>query len=370
MKNIESLLIGNGLIIEYGGSDYINNRIIERTIENARIGKYEADAKKNFPPEEAYSFFKLIKKEIRDTIKGCYDEYAYFETEKNILKDFKERYPSDKININNVGFEDYFLVLRLIYNKFKESSETRIGASTMVKRLFLDSIYNDGNINTIYTKFPPSLCDFMQKFDKVFTTNYDNNLEFAIDKQIYHLHGQFDVLENPYDKNSFRNKMPDKPADRFNIEDKWKHIYCNALMDFSKDFAFNMYTRANDALEKFVNYLNTNEEFADELGQWKDSDNSGVKNISYAITLKKENPDSKMEEYPVKEFKEISDRITIIGFSPSNDTHLFKLLNLNEKLSSVVYYYFTDNERTSAQRVLPDKKVKCLPVKELWKSFI
>ena len=43
---IETLLVGNGIIIQFGGSLYSNKSIIKRTMENANYGQYRPDMRK------------------------------------------------------------------------------------------------------------------------------------------------------------------------------------------------------------------------------------------------------------------------------------------------------------------------------------
>lgn len=365
---MENLLVGNGLIIQYGGDIYNNSNIINRTMKNAREGRYEEGMKKTLPPEDAYSFLKSLKREIYNVIDGDYDKYALFPSEKATLADFKVRYPYRNININHVGFEDYFIVLRLIFNRFKESREVRSGAITGIKRLFLDAIYNNGDINDVYKNFPKGITNFFNEFDNVFTTNYDLNIENISGRIVMHLHGQFNVLEDVYDENSLRNMLSDKPAKNINIDDSYKHTYCNAIMDSAKDFQFEMYNDANSAILKFAKSMQENPDLNSEIASWR-NDKNKMLNAYESIILKSKNPDIKFGEYFLPEFENISGNITILGLSPNNDMHLLKRIKNNYNLHNVKYYYFNDKEADNIREYFDNKQVICYKVKELWKSF-
>jgi len=55
--------------------------------------------------------------------------------------------------------------------------------------VFIDSIYNNGKINSIYQHFPQRFIEFVNEFDCIFTTNYDKNIELATGREVLYLHG-------------------------------------------------------------------------------------------------------------------------------------------------------------------------------------
>lgn len=61
-----------------------------------------------------------------------------------------------------------------------------------MKVAYLYSIFNDGKLNQLYQDYPPAFTEYLMQFDRIFTTNYDSNIESAIGKNIFHIHGQFD----------------------------------------------------------------------------------------------------------------------------------------------------------------------------------
>lgn len=366
---IETLLVGNGIIIQFGGSLYSNKSIIKRTMENANYGQYEPDMRKTLSPKEAYGFFVLLRAELLKTIRGEYDRFAYLPSEQRALSDFKSRYSSTSMDVDCISFEDYFLVLRLIFNKCKAKPETRAGASTAMRRLFLDAIYNHGEINKVHRAFPAALAEFFLGFDDIYTANYDTNIEQFTGMNVKHLHGQFDVLEPVYDNRSFRNALSDKPAQNYQIANDYLHLYCNALMDFSKDFQFSMPTHANTALLKFASAIKNDHTLKTEVDSWKNHSNYIVRNLYEGINLKLHNPDMAFPEYYLNDLETVSGRLTILGLSPDNDTHLLSIIRSNENLSDIRYYYYDAQEKERMESYFEDKQIFCSDVRELWKSF-
>lgn len=366
---IETLLVGNGIIIQFGGSLYSNSSIIKRTMENAKYGQYEPDMRKTLSPKEAYGFFVLLRAELLKTIRGEYDRFAYLPSEQRALSDFKSRYASTRMDVDLISFEDYFLILRLIFNKCKAKPETRAGASTAMRRLFLDAIYNHGEISKVYRAFPAALAEFFLGFDDIYTTNYDTNIEQFMGMNVKHLHGQFDVLEPVYDNRSYRNALSDKPAQNYQIANDYLHLYCNALMDFSKDFQFSMPTHANTALLKFASAIKNDPTLKTEVDSWQNHSNYMVRNLYEGINLKVHNPDMAFPEYYLNDLKTASGRLTILGLSPNNDTHLLEIIRGNEKLSDILYYYYDVQERESMESYFGNKQFICSDVRKLWASF-
>jgi len=363
------LLVGNGLIIQYGGVEYNNESIINRTIENVKNGRYEDDMLKTLSPDDAHQFFILVKREVRSIINGKYDQFALLPTEKEALLDFKIRYPKSKSFHSDVGFEDYFLILRLIFNKFKDSNETRAGATTALRRLFLDAIYNGGKINEIHGMFPAKLLGFLKNFKCIFTTNYDCNIENFTGMEVHHLHGQFDVLESVYDIDSLRNKISDKPAENFNIPREYRHTYCNALMDFSKDFQFNMNKTVNVGLSKLAAAYKDNNKVRDDVNTWAGDSLHAVRNLYEGLMYKLDNPDVCFYDYSISKFQGIVGQLEVLGLSPKNDLHILKIARDNSELSLIKYYYFDKSDGDVVNEFFSTKKIVLKNVRGLWEAL-
>ena len=369
---MKAILIGNGINIQFGGADYTNANIIKRALNNLKRG--------NFPsqiyPAEVGEWLIRLHHEIRDVLAGGYDPYVWTETDKKSLSDFKLRYKDAKqpVLIHDVGFEDYFFVHVLVCYKHRIDNPEKFYAKEGLRSLFLDSIYNSGNISTIYKSFPKGLSKYLLDFDHVFTTNYDDNIARFTGQKVNYLHGAFHVLDDVHNPDSLRNKMPDNPAKDTTILPGYEHLYSNALTTFSgemKKLSLDTHKHANAGLEKLLKVVSQNPKLARDIESLMPSDNPVVIGFCDAIKAKRENPDAVFSEYyPMPAFSEISEDLHVVGFSPHNDSHIFEVINGNEKLHRVRYYFFDSNEAQQARRVLRGERIELADVKELWKTLL
>lgn len=80
----------------------------------------------------------------------------------------------------------------LVCHKMGTQNPDQFYAREGMKVAYLYSIFNDGKLNQLYQDYPPAFTEYLMQFDRIFTTNYDSNIESAIGKNIFHIHGQFD----------------------------------------------------------------------------------------------------------------------------------------------------------------------------------
>lgn len=367
---MRSLLVGNGLDIQFGGKEYLNASIIERAIGNIDTN--------NFNPEvytkEIGQWFILLYLEFNSILKGNYDKYAFATYEKSSLKDLKRRYRNKKkINFTDIGIEDYMFIHDLFCRKNNIQNPNQYNFRVLLQRWILDAIYNDGKINEIYLNFPIKLKEFFNQYNNIFTTNYDRNIEIFSGKEVNYLHGAFHILDYVYDKNSFRNKLSDSPVEQAPPIEGYEYLFSTALMSFTgeiKKFSMAMAHSTNEVIDKFANVMGKNPEIEKDIESWKDIDNICVRNFYEAIMLKRKNKEMIFEEvYPVNKFESIKGKIDIVGLSPNNDIHIFELINNNEKINEVCFYYFEKSEILDIRKILNNKVVDVFPVKELWKEY-
>ena len=88
---MKSLLVGNGITIQYGGVNYTNREIIKRLIRNVERGIFN----KETYPVETLNVFKELYKKFPNLLAGEYDENAFLEYEKRNLKRVKDTYDQD-----------------------------------------------------------------------------------------------------------------------------------------------------------------------------------------------------------------------------------------------------------------------------------
>ena len=110
---MRNLLIGNGLIIQLGGIAYLNSSIINRALKNIRSGRFPS----HLYPKECADFVVALHQEHAKALRGEYDKYVFTSYDRSSLKDFKKRYRIDRTYaVDQIGFEDYFLLFELVHN--------------------------------------------------------------------------------------------------------------------------------------------------------------------------------------------------------------------------------------------------------------
>jgi len=369
MKN---LLIGNGINIQYGGKNYTNKEIIKRAIHNTRT----RDINPDLYAIEILQLFEIMFKEFNNIINGKYDAFALNNIEKSSLINFKKRYAKiyKNLKIYDVGFEDHFLIFELFCRKNNVKNPELYDFRGLLKRFILDSIFNDGEIQNLHKLFPLKLKTFFNNFNNIFTTNYDKNLEIFIEKTIIHLHGAFNVLDDVYNPDSFRNKLSDNPASETPVVKGYEYLFSNALISFSgksKSNSVKNPSRANAGITKFAEGIKNNLSFHKKIEAWSKSDNNILKNLGEAILLKDNDSSLSLNDYySFKEFENMKGTLSIIGLSPFNDDHLFSKINCNREIKSLNYYYFSNTEINSVSNLLKDKKdVSFINVESLWSDL-
>lgn len=370
---MNTLLVGNGINIEYARSDNLNKAIILRAIDNVKKNKIPKHVLID-EPDLLLAFFGSLFREIGDVLKGRYNQFAFTKDEKFSLNDFIKRHSGEKsLNIASIGFEDYYLIVDLLFRKYKIQNPDAFLTRETFKRFFIHSIYNDGKVNKIYKKYPIKLKSFFNVFKNLFTTNYDRNIEVFTGKKVHYLHGAFHIKNDVYDNNSLRNYMEDRPLDNIEIDENYHHLYSNALTTYSgnnKLFVINMGLYANQALEKLTYAYLTQKGIRRNINDWGKDSNEYVRKLHESVKLKKNNPKLAFAgSYPIKEFKEIRGGLTILGLAPNNDTHIFTLINNNFEIKKVIYYYYDNKQNEKIRNMLNNKYLEFKDVRFLWENI-
>ncbi|MET0015732.1 hypothetical protein [Oscillibacter sp.] len=323
-----NLLVGNGINIQFGGVDvYSGSAIMNRVIENIRVGKYTPLTENSLSIDEQLGLLDGMVKEI-DLIKAgkCRSKadglFMLMELER-----ITRTYP-DNSSIISVLLEDYFLAFEIFNNGFKakdgeERSESyRKIIFRLLSQMLVDGIYNDGAINDVYKNFYMGMNTYLSGFSNIFTTNYDYNLENILSAgKVCHLHGEFGKLAPEYDVTSLYYSAHKAECDAMIYKKipNMDHVYSDAIMSWSW-------------LDKYGKLIEPNSKSKEEL------------------------------------FKSISGQLEIVGLAPANDEHLFLLINNNPKIKSVVYYYHKDEDRDELPHHLK-KPVTYKKVANLWTSM-
>ncbi len=367
------LLIGNGINIQYGRGEISNKDIILRAIDNVKSRKINTEIVID-EPDLLLSFFGICYKEVSKILEGKYKNIYMTSDEKLAYDKFLDDYSGSKsLRITDIGFEDYFFIMQLIFRKYNiQNPEAYIVRGT-IERFFIDSIYNEGKINQIYKDYPEGLKNYFDKFDMIFTTNYDKNIEYFTNRKVYYLHGAFHIRDDVYNPDSLRNHLSDAPLNDIEVNGDYPHLYSNAITTYSgnnKLFKIMQGKLANEAIEKFVYGYAKDNKIRIDIDSFRDTDNQILINLYESVLKKLENSDlSFSENYPIKEFENIEGEISIVGLAPNNDIHIFEMINNNPKVNKALYYYYTPNRNDEVKDMFNNKEVEFFPVKELWKMY-
>lgn len=309
MDCLRTLLIGNGIDIQYGGLEQRGNKaILDRAIENIESGKYNVFGWK---AEDLISIFDSCLQIINKVIESDWrvnpsEDFLFLQMEMDRVR----RSYKVPCEINTLGLEDYFLGAELgsLNASTKEEMDClREGIHNFLQPILLDAIYDDGKVNEIYKNFPEALVRELQQYDAIFTINYDTNLEKCLEGKVplYHLHGCFYDLKEDVLGNG-----------------KYSHMFCNGIMTW----------------------------------YW----------------LEKYGDESEDVRYGTKQLEMIEGIVDIIGISPCNDEQLFIRLWQNPKLKSCNYYYFDRSESAEIRKHIGGnlgRHITVRDVKKFWKKF-
>ena len=365
MKN---LLIGNGINIQFGDNEYCNKNIINRAISNLNNNNFNP----RLYPSEIGDWLMQLHSIYSNLLNGTYDKHAFTSYEQSSLKSFKKRYKYLGYNllIDKIGFEDYFIIHDILCRSKKNYFDKRHKNREFLRRLFLDSIYYSGKIQNIYKKFPNKFKSFLEKYNLIFTTNYDMNIEKFSKKKVLYLHGAFHILDEIYNPRSFKNMLSNAPVKKTPVIRGYEYLFSNALTSHSgKSKVHNMlmHSRANIGISEFANAISNKELNIESCINSRDIN---LKSYGEAIKLKSKEPSLSFSEYyPLKDFKKIQDTIDIIGLSPNNDSHLFDIINNNPDLQFVRFYYHDIDDINFVKKLFSNFTVEFFDIRNLWKRF-
>ncbi len=366
---MRSVLFGNGIIIHHSGKDYLNASIIQRALDLIHSDKFPA----HLYPKECADFIIALQKEHSAVLNGKYDNQVFTSHDRMSLQDFKNRYDKNrKYSVTEIGFEDYFLLFELVHNEYGIANFERFNNRKVLRRLFLDAIFNNGKIEAVHEHFKDSFVEWVKLHNYIFTTNYDSNLDIATGLNVYHLHGSFNTLSEIYDPNSFRNKLKDDLLDGEKIDQNYLHLYSNCLVSYVGDiklYSMMQASLANRGIEKFVTGYKNDPELQRKIDEWDES-NYIVRRLKEAIKLKVRQPNLEhKEQYPQEMLKDISGTLEIVGLSPNNDRHLFTQILENSQITNIIFHYFEAHEATDAKRLFASKSLSVRNVRELWDNL-
>lgn len=371
---VKNILIGNGINIAFSNNDdYKNYKIIERLTKYLCTHRYDNVFQGSITSHELQIALTALNDFFKKMLKGVEAlNLTRDEDELQTLIDIAHRYNGKPQNILDVGMEDNFFAMKLLFNKVGDD-ETPINALyDGLKWLYLDSIYNNGEIENLYTKMNVFAKELKQ-YSNIFTVNYDTNLDKLTNKAVYHLHGSFDVLDDTYRDETLIGYIAQKRPNPPTVVVGMEHLYCNAIMGFSglkKMNTMSVYSNGNMALDTLILRLKNTLDI--EVQQWYEKlKKATLQNEIFtfqSINARLKNPNLRNTEYPIQEFKSISGELHIIGMSPNNDSHIFTIINENPNISKVVYFSASNADSLAAKKVIK-KNVQSRNVFKYWESL-
>jgi hypothetical protein len=370
----KNILIGNGINIAFSkNDDYKNYSIIQRLSQYLTTDRYNDVFENTITSDELMNMLEEMNKFFNNMLKGISAlKLTQNEEELKTLLDISKRYHNKSKDLVSVGIEDYFFVMKMIYNKFGDENTPVNSLYAGLKYLFLDAIYNDGKIENLYKEmdcFKPELA----KYEKIFTLNYDTNIDKLTDKKVYHIHGSFDILDDTYIPETFGGFSALHRENPPRVIKGKEHLFCNAIMAYSgekKKEIMDIYSNGNAAKDNILWRLNNPYDIKakQDLERLKNStDKTNKENYKHILTCL-EHPELRSTEYPIKEFENIDGELHILGLSPNNDSHIFRAINNNSSISRVIYFSAGDEDTAAAQKNI-SKSVQIRNVFKYWKKL-
>lgn len=350
----KSILIGNGININFGGKAYTNDYIIKRILFNARANKYDPLFDGEISGDEIARIFIGLSTWANDISDGKYDAIIPDE-EKPILKDFKARYNWKLSHYYEVGLEDWLFILHVYFLQNADIADNWSSAKQGFERMMLDAIYNDGDIQEIHKVMGKHVKRWLLEFSNVFTLNYDNNIEDLIKRPVFHLHGDFRTPANSENPQTLLGYIRRNNNENVVIP-QFEHCFCNALFGYAGEHKYGIAC----AFEKGTEGL-------------KRLEKSGISPECFPVPLDEmirvhqEHPELVFSCcYHFAEFKELAGELNIIGMSPNNDYHIFKLID-ESNVDKVVFYSFSEGK---PKKGLPiHQEVEYRNAQELWRRL-
>lgn len=360
-----SLLLGNGIDIQFGGLACTSSYIIKRIKYRALLDSYAELFDYQLSANNIVKLLEGFVGEANSIIHGEYDIFVQDTDTQEALDDFKKRYKVDMNTPDEIMLEDWLFIVHMFFLKNNDLEENRISAVQGFERLLLDAIFNDGLIQDIYKKMPKSVMKYLRKYDAIFTLNYDNNIEALTGKEVYHLHGDFSELADSENVGTVTGYLRNETGQTV-YQDNMRHCFCNALLNYSgklKKKKIDECTAANDALNAL---LITCTEDSTKLKELQSVNSDAYEMVLSKIKHKELRAAS---DYHYGDLCSISGELHIIGMSPNNDAHIFEAILNNKNLTKVVFYYRDPEHKDYIEHEYPGGLFECKDVNVLWKKL-
>ena len=367
-------MVGNGLDIQLGGNDFQNKWILVRLLADAKSGKYddlfksESSTSPSISGDDLVTLFMKMPLLGNKARNGEFDKIIDKLLEPEIftaLNDFKSKYGWVITSPEQIGLEDWLLLLRLFLQEQFDLLPLFISVKQGFERVVLDAIYCNGMIQQIYKNAGNKAKEFFSDFDTLFTLNYDSNLEKLSGKPVHHLHGDFETAalsENPNTAYGFLRKQN---GETIYFPKKFKHCYSNAILDYSGDNKYKLAVGLSSATAEFGKlksvYSSSRSEFNATLSRFPAEQQKIIR-----VGMEQNLPVG--WNYHFNDLDHLTGELTIIGIAPQNDNHIFECIN-RSSINKVIFYHFfsSSNEPTPVLPISKSYEVK--DVSKLWANI-
>jgi len=341
-----SVLIGNGLDIQVGGDDYLNKWIIVRLLAKAKMGKYDMlfmDSQNSKPLITGDEIIELFSNMVGIANKARKNEYidlAETYGDKDLmdtLKDFAQNHTCEIKSIEEIGMEDWLLILLLYLIEQDDLLDQYESIKQGFERMIFDAIYCEGNIQNLHSKMNKLSKLYFSNFDNIFTLNYDNAIEKLTNCTVFHLHGDFNTKNHSENPENALGYLRVKKGQNIWFPPQFEHCNCSAILDFSGNrkykYATNM-TKAFLECEKLKEALKKNEVELKNILEKFPPEQHELVNIAVEKNL------HFGHDYHFQDFEQMTGTLAIIGLAPQNDSHIFSCINKSNINRVVFYHYF------------------------------
>jgi len=360
---MKSVLLGNGINIQFGGKAYSNDFIMKRIIFNTRANRYNPLFDGLISGKDIEGVFRSFVDIANNALNGDYDGIGDSD-DWEAIKDFKNRYTAPLMKYYEIMLEDWFLLIRLFFITNADLKDQWQSVKQGFERIILDAIYNEGMLLSVHQNMNKKVKRFFTGFDHIFSLNYDCNLEALTGRDVFHLHGDYSVpadSENPGTVQGYIRHQAGQSV----IMEEFRHCFCNALLDYSGELKFR---RASDIkkgaaeMDRWLELSRRDEaEYKKQTALLKEKDEYAFQFVSTYV----QNPALKVgTDYHFEALSNLEGELHLIGLSPNNDSHIFRCIN-ESNLEKVWFYYFSESDKA----IPVTKPYELMYVEDLWKSL-
>jgi hypothetical protein len=360
---MKSVLLGNGINIQFGGKAYSNDFIMKRIIFNAKANKYDPLFNGMISGNEIENIFRAFIDIANKALNGDYNGTGNSDDQVAIT-DFKDRYKAPITKYYEIMLEDWFLLIRLFFITNSDIKDKWQPAKQGFERMILDAIYNEGRLSSIHQNMNKNVKRFFAGFDHIFSLNYDCNLEALTARGVLHLHGDYSVPADSENPGTVEGYIRQQARQLVAIEE-FGHCFCNALLDYSGELKFKRASDIKKCATEMERWLELSRgdaaEYKKQTALLREQDEYAFQFVSMYV----QNPALKVgTDYHFEALSKLEGELYIIGLSPNNDSHIFRCIN-ESNLEKVWFYYFSESDKA----IPITKPYELTNVEDLWKSL-